>query len=374
MTIQKMEESVSEAMNATVTTLNATLSNVNSMSCKISEHLSATCSITNSRINHEQSSMVKWQDDLKKDLANLHEDLMSTSVNMEGLSKSVGDVLIRACTSSNAYMNEIEMVSWLVPRFPPLYLAVACKMRHSAHRPLLGRCCISRSYQELKNIEDWAKEQLSLQRANLGQQKEDIMAYVAQRQAATDRHIDSVVAEVNKLMTGFKDSTKLDWERRSSNITSDFEKSITAFDDFGVKIANHIEESNNIAQARVADINTSLETARHEHSGRFGALRDAILTHGHSVGSVTCKLACNTEKTKTELDAIAAKLDSNVTEIAQSTQQFPKAVNKCQANMDAVMETMNCTITKSLKVVIAAFEPTHVTADTTVICTPFLKL
>ncbi len=225
---------------------------------------------------------------------------------------------------------------------------------------------VSWPYQELKNIQNWAEEQLSLQCTNLKQQKEDIITFASQRQAATGSHIDSVVAEVNKLMNGFKASTKLDWERHSSSVLSDFDKSITMFDDFGVKIANHIEESNGVAQTWAADVNTSLETARHENSARFGTLRDTVITHGSSVDGVTCKLACNTKKARTELDTIAAQLDSNVTEIAVNMQQFPKAIDECQADMNAMRETMNRTIVKSSKVV-AAFQ--LISLPTTVIRT-----
>ncbi len=117
MTVQKLEESVSKAMNATVTTLHRTSSDVNDMSYKIIEQLSAISSTTNSRINDEQSSMVTWQADLKQNLVNLQKNLTNISDNIEDLSKSVEDVLTRACTSISAYINQIEMVSWLVGRF-----------------------------------------------------------------------------------------------------------------------------------------------------------------------------------------------------------------------------------------------------------------
>ncbi len=117
MTVQKLEESVSEAMNATVTTLHRTSSDVNDISCKIIEQLYTTSNIMKNRINDEQSSMVTWQTDLKENLVNLQKGLSNTSDNMEDLSKSVENILTRARTSISAYINQIEMVSWLVGRF-----------------------------------------------------------------------------------------------------------------------------------------------------------------------------------------------------------------------------------------------------------------
>ncbi len=190
------------------------------------------------------------------------------------------------------------------------------------------------------------------------QQKEDVVAFASERQAATNSHIDSVVAEVNKLMNGFKTSTKLDWERHSASIVSGFDKSITMFNDLGVKVDNHIEESKGAAKTWAANVNTSLETDRHENSARFGALRDTVKMHGSYIDGIACKFACSIEEASTELDTIATQLDSNVTEIAVNMQQFPKAMDARQADIHATKETMNRTAMEKAKVV-ALIPPGH---------------
>ncbi len=182
------------------------------------------------------------------------------------------------------------------------------------------------------------------------QQKEDIIAFASQRQAATNSHIDSVVAEVNKLMDGFKASTKLDWERHSASVVSSFNKSITMCSDLGVKVANHINESNGAAQTWAEDVNTSLETARHENSVQFGTLRDTVLTHGSHVDGIACKLARNIEKTSAELDSVGTQLDSNVTEISVNMQQFPKVMDAGQVDMHVMRDAMNRSAAEKAKV------------------------
>ncbi len=210
---------------------------------------------------------------------------------------------------------------------------------------------LPRSYQELKNIQHWTEAQLSLQCTNLKQQKEDVMAFALQRQAATNSHIDSVVAEVNELMNGFKASTKLDWERHSASIVSGFDKSITMFNDLGVQVDHRIEESKGAAKTWAADVNTSLEIDRHENSARFSSLRDTVNMHGSYIDGVACKLACNIAETSTELDTIASELHSDVDEIAVNMQQFPKAMDAGQADIHSTKEAMNRTAVEKAKVI-----------------------
>ncbi len=111
MTVQQLEESVYEAMNATVTILDQSASNVKELSCKIAEQISTASSIANSRIHDEKDSIVTWQADLNKNLLNLQKDLSATSMDMEDLSSSIEDSLMKTYKSICAHVNQIEMVS-----------------------------------------------------------------------------------------------------------------------------------------------------------------------------------------------------------------------------------------------------------------------
>ncbi len=119
MTVQQLEESVSEAMNATVTILDHSACGIKELSCKITEQLSVASSIANSRIKDGKNSMVTWQDDLKQNLVKLQKDLSATSLSIEDSSNAVEDIISRASTSISAYVNQIEMVSlWWFPPLP----------------------------------------------------------------------------------------------------------------------------------------------------------------------------------------------------------------------------------------------------------------